>query len=202
MTKIEITDDNPNLKKVIETNLHFVYIQDLIQRLVEQEDKNLFLKTLSQKLKDFLLNSFSISLKELQKFFEHKFEGNAFLELMIKHGYIYKYHTSYKLTDEAKQALAHPSNNEAELNMLEEGILFGEILGVYVIKFILNTKNFQKSELAKKGGYDKRMVNDLLNQLISQGYLTKTGTTFCITNKFKIKASEYQELFDESLEIK
>lgn len=202
MTKIEITDDNPNLKKVIETSLHFVYVQDLIQKLIEQEDKNLFLKVLPQSLKDFLLDSFSISIKELQKFFNHKFEGNAFLELMIKHSYIYKYHTSYKLTEEAKQALAHPSNNDKELNILEEGILFGEVLGVYVIKFILNAKNFQKSELAKKGGYGKRTIDELLNQLLSEGYLTKTGTTFCITNKFRIKASEYQELFDESLEIK
>ncbi len=199
MTQIKITDDEKF--KVFETTTTFEDVSFIINNLLKKQDAYRFLKAIPEELQTHLQATFSVSIKEFNTFFKHKFEATSFIEAMIKFGYLIKYHTTYKVTTKYLEDIAtiiSPNLNVLHKFSLNENILFNETLGFDCIKYMINSKNFQQSNFVHLLEITKKEAIDILDYLIYYGYLTKTGTTYCVTEKFKKKAYEYQELFTEN----
>lgn len=195
MTKIKITNENQEV--LLETLSEFNQVCVLIKSVLIKQDSQLFLDSLSINIKTYLNTTFSISIKELAKHFTHKFEVTVFIQTMVKFGYLIKYHTAYKITAKYLDDTVVSTNNNTDKFSLNENLVFNETLGLDLIKYMLNSKNFQKSTFISIIALDKKSCNEALDYLIYQGYLTKTGTTYCITEKFKKKAERYQKILND-----
>ncbi len=201
MTVINIVDNEKQISEQFETSINIKIVSKLIHDLLAKQDVNLFITSIPIELMEFLCKAFSISIKELNKYFKHKFETISFIETMMKFDYLVKYHTTYKITSKFLDDISIPTNeNLLDYFSINENVLFNEKLGLNVIQYSVNSNSFQQNTFIRITEYSKKESIEILNYLIYKGYISKTGTTYHITEKFKNKAAEYKELFEETKE--
>lgn len=198
MTTINITDKNnkdSSYKLDVDVPTNTTY--RVICEALLMYDKSLVLGSLSDKLKQYLSTTFSVSRRELEMYFTCPQLVPSFIEAMKKHGYFVKYHTVYKITEELRALLAQCPDDQKNLFGMDEGLLFNDLLGFDAIKYLLSSKSFQKINLLNITELTKKKATKVLDFMIYEEYATRSGTTYTITNKFIQRSKQYEALFKE-----
>ena len=195
MTKIIISNDNKNYELNADVDIDIIH--KLIQDTIIVYDKNLLVNTITGKLKEYMLSTFYVSIKELSNYFKSQAATINFIEAMKFHGYFIKYHTTYKITEDLRELLAQYPEGHKNVFDIDEGLLFNEVLGFDAIRYMLSAKSFQKVNILNITELTKKKATKIFDFMICEEFLTRNGTTYIITNKFIQRAKQYKDLFEE-----
>ena len=195
MVKIIISNNDKSYE--INANVDIDVIHKLIKETMVIYDKNILINMITGKLKEYLVYTFYVSIKELSNYFESQAATINFIEAMKFHGYFIKYHTTYKCTEELHELLAKYLDGHKNVFDMDEGLLFNEVLGFDAIRYMLSAKSFQKVNILNITELTKKKATKIFDFMICEEFLTRNGTTYTITNKFIQRAKQYKELFEE-----